>query len=78
MKSLKEISEEIKNILSLKIGHRKIYNEDVAKALGIKLVTFYAQRNRNNIPYEKIMKFCLREKISFEYLFYGNNQKGNQ
>ncbi len=70
MFDLKDILPKMKDILSKEIGDRKVFDKDVADALGINHLTFATMKNRGRIPYEEILDFCARRKISINWLFY--------
>ena len=64
-----EIIEKIKNIIS-KEKNKKIFDKDVAKELGITQANFATLKSRNKIPYQQILDFCARKKISINWLLY--------
>ncbi len=68
-----EIIEKLKDVLSTdgKIG--KVFDKDVATALGLSQVNFATMKNRNKIPYDKILDFCALKKISINWLLYNQN-----
>ena len=70
MFDLKQILPKIKDILSKELGDRKVFDKDVADALGINHLTFATMKNRGKIPYEEILNFCAKRKISINWLFY--------
>ncbi len=65
-----KIIEKIKDILSNEIGERKVFNKDVAKALGITPENLSILKKRNKIPYEEIAYFCAKRKISINWLLF--------
>lgn len=67
---LQDILPKIKDIISLDIGNKKVLDKDVANALNINQTTFATLKNRNRVPYEEIMEFCAKRKISINWLFY--------
>ena len=70
MLSFPEIIERLKDILSeTKIGG-KVFDKDVANALGIPPATFATMKKRNSIPFEEILDFCAMKKISANWLFF--------
>ena len=70
MLPFKEIIEKLKDILSeTKIGG-KVFDKDVAAALGIPPATFATMKKRNSIPYEELLAFCAMKKISANWLFF--------
>ncbi len=70
MFDFKDILPRIKDILSKELGDRKVFDKDVADALGINHLTFATMKNRGKIPYEEILNFCAQRKISINWLFY--------
>ncbi len=68
-----EIIEKLKDVLSTdgKIG--KVFDKDVANELGLSQVNFATMKNRNKIPYDKILDFCALKKISINWLLYNQN-----
>ena len=67
---LKDLLPKIKDIISKELGDKKVYDKDVASALNINRPTFTTMKNRGKIPYEEILNFCARRKISINWLFY--------
>jgi SOS-response transcriptional repressor LexA len=67
-----EVTERLKDILSTeKIGKGgRVYDKDVAAALGISQAAFATMKKRGSIPCQKIMEFCVRKKISINWLFF--------
>lgn len=67
---LQDILPKIKDIISLEVGDKKVFDKDVANALNINQATFATYKSRNKIPYEEVMEFCAKRKISINWLFY--------
>ena len=67
---LKDLLPKIKDIISKELGNRKVYDKDVAYALNINQPTFTTMKNRGKIPYNEILDFCAKRKISINWLFY--------
>jgi len=70
MFNFKELLPKIKDILSQEVGDKKVFDKDVADALGINQLTFATMKNRGRVPYEEVLNFCARRKISINWLFY--------
>jgi len=70
MFDLTKILPKIKDIISQELGDRKVFDKDVALALGINQPTFTTMKNRGKIPYQEILDFCAKRKISINWLFY--------
>lgn len=69
-----EIIEKLKDILSSDESlSKKVYDKDVASALGISQVNFATMKNRGKIPFDSILDFCARKKISINWLLYNQN-----
>ena len=68
-----EIIEKLKDILSADGKSGKIFDKDVANSLGLSQVNFATMKNRNKIPYDKILDFCALKKISINWLLYNQN-----
>jgi phage repressor protein C with HTH and peptisase S24 domain len=67
---LSEIIDKLKDVISeTKIGG-KVFDKDVADALGIPQATFATMKKRNSIPYAEILEFCALKKISVNWLFF--------
>ncbi len=70
MLELKDILPRIKDVISKEVGDKKVFDKDVAQALGINHLTFATMKKRGKIPYEEILDFCAKRKISINWLFY--------
>lgn len=70
MPNIIEVLGKVKDVLSLEIGQKVIYDKDVASALDIKQLTLATMKKRNKIPYEQILNFCAKRKISINWLLY--------
>lgn len=68
-----EITERLKDILSDEVGDKKVYDKDVADALEISPAAFATMKRRNRIPYEEIVSFCSRRRISINWLLFNQN-----
>lgn len=67
---MNNIIEKLKDILSEELGNKKIYDKDVAVALGINYDTFRKQKQNNSIPYYEIMSFLAKKNISINWFFF--------
>jgi SOS-response transcriptional repressor LexA len=70
MFDFKEIVDKLKDIISAEMGDRKVYDKDIASELNINHLTFATMKNRNKIPYQEVLDFCARKKISINWLLY--------
>ena len=69
MRDFKAIVNELKLYLSNN-KTAKVYDKDVANALGITQMNFATIKRRNSIPYESIILFCHRENICCRKIFF--------
>ncbi len=70
MKELNDIFNLMKDIISNEIGQKRVYDKDLAKALGIHQTTLATIKKRGKIPYDKVLDFCAKRKISINWLLY--------
>lgn len=70
MLQFNNIIDKLKNILSEKLGNKRIYDKDVAAALEINYPTFRKQKQNNKIPYYEIMSFLAKRNISINRFFF--------
>ncbi|MEA2028056.1 MAG: LexA family transcriptional regulator [Campylobacterota bacterium] len=71
MLELKSIIDKLKTVLAKKTQKSgKVFDKDVATALGIPQATFATMKSRNSVPYEEILSFCAKYKISINWLFF--------
>lgn len=68
-----EIIEKLKDVLSTDGKKGKVFDKDVASALGLSQVNFATMKNRNKIPYNSVLDFCALKKISINWLLYNQN-----
>jgi hypothetical protein len=64
-----EIMSRIKTILSKKNGE-KIYDKEIAKALGLKPSYYAVIKRRNKIPYKAIALFAHQNSLSLNWIFF--------
>ena len=67
---LGEVIDKLKDVISETTIGKKVFDKDVADALGIPQATFATMKKRNSIPYEEILEFCALKKISVNWLFF--------
>lgn len=70
MPDILSVLHKVKDILSQEIGDRKVFDKDVAEALGINQLTLATMKNRARIPYKEILEFCAKRKISINWLLF--------
>ncbi len=51
-------------------GNSKVYDKDIASALGMTSTQYSNAKSRNSIPYERIAAFCGRRKISINWILF--------
>lgn len=69
MRDFQTILKELKLYLSTN-KTIKIYDKDVATALGISQMNFATLKRRNRIPYENIINFCKKEGLCGSEIFF--------
>ena len=70
-----EIIEKIKDILQNELGVERVYDKDVAKALGISKESLSHFKKRGRVPLEQIVYFCAKRKISINWILFGQTPK---
>lgn len=73
MNSFANIVEEIKNIISPELSPKKVFDKDVAQALGISQMNFATMKKRNKIPFNELLDFCAKKAISINWMLYGQS-----
>jgi len=73
MNSFVDIVEEIKSIISNELAPKKVFDKDVAAALGISQMNFATIKKRNKIPFNELLDFCAKRSISINWLLYGQS-----
>ncbi len=69
MKDFKALIKELK--LYIADGKEiKVYDKDVANALGISQARFATIKRRNSMPYEALLNFCKRENLCSNDIFF--------
>jgi len=70
MKSFAEIVEEIKDIVSLELKNKKVFDKDVANLLEVSQVNFATMKKRDRVPFKELLDFCAKKAISINWLLY--------
>jgi len=70
MNNFVTITNKIKVVLSQTI-EGKVYDKDVANALGIKPMTFASMKRRSAIPHKAILDYCADNNINANDLLFG-------
>lgn len=55
-----EMIERIKDIISTKVGDRKVFDSDVADLLGVSRINLYTMKKRNRLPLREVILLCDR------------------
>ena len=64
------VFERLKDILSKELGDKKVYNKDIASALGISAENLSMMKRRGKLPVKEILDFCAKRSISINWLLY--------
>ena len=73
MNKFTHIVEEIKTIISDNFGGKKVFDKDIADALGVSQMNFATMKKRNKIPYSELLDFCASKSISINWMLYGQS-----
>ena len=68
----KEAVEKVKDIISMPIGKRKVFDGDVALVLGISQGSLATMKKRNKIPFKEIILFCDRTGLDPRDILFKN------
>jgi hypothetical protein len=66
-----DIVERVKDVLSHDHPGQKIFDKNVAYELGIIPDTLKSKKNRGLVPYDELMMFCIRRRVSPTWLLFG-------
>jgi hypothetical protein len=69
------IIDNLKDILSYELGDTRVYDKDVANALGISKESLCHHKRKNSIPYEAIIYFCAKRQISINWVLFNQLPK---
>jgi phage repressor protein C with HTH and peptisase S24 domain len=72
---INEIIDKLKDILSCEIPNRKVFDKDVAAALGLSKESLSHLKRRGAVPYEQISLFCAKRKISINWILFNQLPK---
>lgn len=68
-----EIIEKLKDVLSTDGKSGKVFDKDVADALTLTQANFATMKNRGKIPFQNVLDFCAKKRISINWLLYNQN-----
>lgn len=74
MANMIEIVERMRDVLSEKYED-KVLDKNIAYELGYAPDNLAAKKSRNLVPYDNLTLFCVRYKISTDWLFFGIGTK---
>ncbi|MBU1666811.1 hypothetical protein KKC13_00185 [bacterium] len=64
-----DIMNRVKMILQQEKG-KKVYDKEIAEALGFKATYYAVIKKRHKIPYEAIALFANRKNLSLNWIFF--------
>lgn len=64
------IIEKLKDVISSELPDKKVFDKDVAAALGLSKESLSHLKKREAIPYEQIAFFCAKRKISINWILF--------
>lgn len=73
MNSFTNVVEEIKSIISPELSPKKVFDKDVAEALGVSQMNFATMKKRDKIPFNELLDFCAKKAISINWMLYGQS-----
>ena len=75
MLTFDEVLERLKDILSKELDEKRVFDKDVAKALGVDPAYFAVLKKRGRIPLDAVADFCAKRRISINWLLYDQSPK---
>ena len=73
-----QILNRIKKYIKQKENKNEVYDKDVGNLLGITVQSLSRMKKTNSIPFQKIVEFCNREKISLDWILFGLNHEEDE
>ncbi len=67
---LGRVIDNLKDVLSLELGNKRVFDKDVAYALGLSRESFSHLKRRNSVPYEAIVYFCAKRSLSINWILF--------
>jgi phage repressor protein C with HTH and peptisase S24 domain len=71
MRNFDEIMSKVRDAIS--VGGKRVFDKDIAEALGITQVNFATIKKRQKLPYSELLNFCATRKISINWLLYAQS-----
>jgi len=77
MNTMKEIVEEIKNIISIEVQNegKRVKDADVARALDVSPQLLATAKNRGKVLFKEVSAFCAKKKIAINTLLFSQDPK---
>ena len=73
-----QILKRIKEYIKRKENKNEVYDKDVGKLLGITVQSLSRMKKTNSIPFQKLIEFCEKEKISLDWALFGINHQEDE
>ena len=67
---IEAVIEKIKDVISSELPNKKVFDKDVAAVLGLSKESLSHLKKRGVIPYEQIVIFCAKRKISINWMLF--------
>lgn len=67
---INKVIEKLKDVISRELGEKTVLEKDVAKILGMTPNALAQFKHRNTLPYEQIMYFCAKRKLSINWIMF--------
>lgn len=67
---LNHIIDNLKDVLSHELGNKRVFDKDVAHALGLSKESLSHLKKRNSVPYEAIVYFCAKRNLSINWILF--------
>lgn len=67
---INKILEKVKDVISREIGEKTVLEKDVAKILGMTPNALAQFKHRKTVPYEQIMYFCAKRRLSINWILF--------
>lgn len=67
-----DIMNRVKMVIAKEKGER-VYDKDIAEALGVKPTYYAVIKKRHKIPYEAIALFANRNNLSLNWIFFNKS-----
>lgn len=64
-----DVMERVATVLERKTG-KKVYDKEIAEALGMKAPNYTNAKNRNSVPIAKVAEFCAVNLVSINWVLY--------